>query len=136
MVRISGIELKDQHIVQYALTGLYGIGVNNSRRILTDAKIDITKRVKDLTEDEVKRIQKVLEKGYTVEGDLRRAIHDNIQRLKTIGSYRGSRHTHGLPSRGQRTRSNARTKRGSRKTVGAMKKEDRVKMDQPATQTK
>jgi len=87
--------------------------------------------LKTLTDEEVNRIAKIIEKGYTVEGDLRRQVQDNIKRLMEIHSYRGSRHAKNLPSRGQRTRSNARTRRGKRVTIGAMKKDDRVKLDAP-----
>ena len=131
MVRISGIDLQDQHIVHFALTKLYGLGRRNTLVILEQAGITATKRVKDLTEPEISRIQKIIDKNYVIEGDLRRKISEHIKRLKVIGSYRGLRHGKGLPVRGQRTRSNARTRRGKRKTVGAMKKDDRAKMDTP-----
>ena len=98
------------------------------------AQVPAGKRVKDLTEEEVKTIQHIIDTGYMVEGDLRRNISDTINRLRVIGTYRGRRHAAGLPSRGQRTRSNARTRRGKRKTVGAMKKDDRAKVETPVKQ--
>lgn len=129
MVRISGISLPDQRIIGYALTIVYGIGPKNALRVLNEAHISEQKRVKDLTEEEVKAIQRIIDSSYIVEGDLRRNIADTINRLRVIGTYRGRRHAAGLPSRGQRTRSNARTRRGKRKTVGAMKKDDRAKVE-------
>lgn len=129
MVRISGISLPDQRIIGYALTIVYGIGPKNALHVLKEAHISEQKRVKDLTEEEVKAIQRIIDSSYIVEGDLRRNIADTINRLRVIGTYRGRRHAAGLPSRGQRTRSNARTRRGKRKTVGAMKKDDRAKVE-------
>ncbi len=126
-MRISGITLLDEKRIDIALTYLYGIGRNNVYEILKKAEIDPSKRVKVLSEDEQKRIQNVVEK-YKTEGDLRVEISGNIKRLKEIGAYRGTRHSKSLPVRGQRTRSNARTKRGKRVTIGAIKKEDAVKM--------
>ena len=121
-MRISGIDLPDQSLIWASLTRLYGVGQRNVKQVLVKAKVDITKRTKDLTAEEISRISKVLEE-YKIEGDLRREVSENIKRLKEIGSYRGSRHTKGLPSRGQRTKTNARTKRGKRMTIGALKKE-------------
>ncbi|MDP3954790.1 MAG: 30S ribosomal protein S13 [bacterium] len=125
-MRISGIDLPDQKLIWVSLTRLYGVGPNNVKVVLAKAKVEITKRSKDLTAEEIARISKVLEE-YKIEGDLRREVSENIKRLKEIGSYRGSRHTKGLPSRGQRTRTNARTKRGKRMTIGALKKEAMAK---------
>ncbi len=122
MARISGIDLQDNWKVDYALTKLRGLGWSLSGKIMQAAKIDSKKRVSDLSTDEVAKIQTEIEK-YSVEGDLLRQVRANVQRLQVIGSYRGSRHSHNLPSRGQRTRTNGRTKRGKRKTVGAFKKE-------------
>jgi len=122
MSRIAGIDLQDNWKVDYALTKIKGLGWSLSRKIMKESGTDIKKRVSDLTSDEVAKITTELEK-YMIEGDLVRAVRGNIQRLQVIGSYRGSRHTKGLPSRGQRTKTNARTKRGKRKTVGAFKKE-------------
>lgn len=132
MVRISGVDLKDNKKVQYALTDIYGIGKEKAFQVIEKAKIDIAKKVNQLKEDEISKIQQIIDKEFMVEGDLRREIEENIKRLRVIGSYRGSRHVRGLPARGQRTRSNARTKRGKRKTVGALKKEERAKTEQPA----
>lgn len=129
MVRISGTDLPDQGVVQYALTKLYGIGKNNALVVLEKANITPFKRVKELTEQEVSKIQQIIDKDFVVEGDLRRSIGEHIKRLRVIGSYRGNRHAKGLPVRGQRTKSNARTRRGKRKTVGALKKDDRAKVD-------
>ncbi len=130
MVRLLGITLPDQKKIDYALTLLYGIGWTTSKDLLSKSGVDANKRVKEVTEEEFKKILGVLEKGQKVEGDLREELNGNIKRLREIGSYRGMRHAHGLPSRGQRTRSNARTKRGKRKTVGALKKEVWAKMEQ------
>ncbi|MFH1841018.1 MAG: 30S ribosomal protein S13 [Candidatus Shapirobacteria bacterium] len=127
MARIAGIDLNNDKRIDIALTALYGIGRQNVKSILFQAKIGGEKRVKSLTAIEINRIQKVVD-TVRVEGSLRVKVAEDIKRLKMIGSYRGMRHTHGLPARGQRTRSNARTKRGRRKTVGALKKEDAAKM--------
>ncbi len=127
MARIAGIDLQDSWKVDFALTKIRGLGWSLSRRIMADAKVDDKKRVSDLTADDVAKISTELEK-YTIEGDLVRVVRGNVQRLQVIGSYRGVRHTKGLPVRGQRTRTNARTKRGKRKTVGAFKKEILSKM--------
>ncbi len=135
MARILGVNLPDNKRIDYALTLIYGVGWTSSKRILGEAKIEVNKKVSQLNEDDFKRIIVILEKGHKVEGDLREEINDNIKRLREIGSYRGIRHTRGLPVRGQRTRSNARTKRGKRKTVGALKKEVWAKMEQAKTQT-
>lgn len=127
-MRISGVTIPDEKRVDISLTYLYGIGRSNVRNVLEVAKIDAAKRVKDLTEEEQRQIGKALE-GIKIEGDLRADVTANIKRLKEIGSYRGLRHIHNLPSRGQRTRSNARTKRGKRMTIGAIKKELAAKME-------
>ena len=128
MARISGIELSDKWRVDYALTKLKGLGWAKSAIVLSEAGIKETTRVKDLTTEDVAKITAALEK-HMVEGDLVRNIRENIQRLREIGAYRGVRHTRGLPVRGQRTKSNARTKRGKRKTVGAFKKEMLAKVE-------
>ncbi len=122
MTRISGIELPNDKKVFIGLTYLYGIGPTNVKQVLSQANIDGDKRMKELTDQEISRIIKALE-TISTEGDLRREVGNNIQLLKDIGAYRGSRHAHGLPARGQRTRSNARTKRGKRVTIGAVKKD-------------
>lgn len=134
MARLLGITLPDDKRIEYALTLLYGIGWTSAGKILDQVGIDHHKRVNELSEDEFKKITAVIEKGYKVEGDLKEEINENIKHLKEIGSYRGTRHTRGLPVRGQRTRSNARTKRGKRKTVGALRKEVWAKMEQNKTQ--
>jgi small subunit ribosomal protein S13 len=126
-MRISGMNLPDEKRVDIGLTYLFGVGRGNVEEILKKSQIDPSTRMKALSEDEQKRLQKVLE-AYKIEGDLRVEIQGNIKRLKEIGAYRGTRHTKNLPSKGQRTKSNARTKRGKRLTIGAIKKEDAVKM--------
>jgi small subunit ribosomal protein S13 len=131
-MRIVGINIPDEKRVDISLTYLYGIGRTNVKKVLADAKIDPTKRVKDISEDEFGRIQKALD-TIKVEGDLRAEVNGNIKRLREIGSYRGLRHARGLPARGQRTRSNARTKRGKRVTIGAIKKEVVAKMEAAAS---
>ncbi len=135
MARLLGITLPDDKRIEYALTLLYGIGWTSSEKILKQVGIDLHKRVKDLSEDDLKKITAIIEKGYKVEGDLKEQINENVKRLREIGSYRGVRHVKGLPVRGQRTRSNARTKRGKRKTVGALRKEVWAKLEQNKTQT-
>ena len=127
MVRILGIQLPAGKRMEFALTYLYGIGPARSREILKEVGIDINKRSDVLTEDEANRIKEVIEKGYRVEGDLRREISTNIKRLKEIGSYRGDRHKKNLPVRGQTTKTNARTKRGKRVTVGSGRKKSAEK---------
>lgn len=126
-MRIAGINLPDEKRVDIGLSYLFGVGRKNVVSILKKAEVDASKRIKVLTEDEQKRIQKVLE-TYKLEGDLKVEIQGNIKRLKEVGSYRGTRHSKGLPARGQRTKSNARTKRGKRVTIGAIKKEVAAKM--------
>jgi len=122
MARIAGLELDDNWKVEFALTRVKGIGWPLAGKIIESLKIERSKRMKDLTPDEISKIAAELEK-YETEGDLFRKVRANITRLQTIGSYRGSRHSKNLPVRGQRTRVNARTKRGKRKTIGAFKKE-------------
>jgi len=123
MPRIAGVEIPEEKRVDIGLTAIYGIGRSNVMEILESTKIDPATRVKNLTDSEVSRIQKVVDKLPT-EGTLRKQLAENIKRLKSIGSYRGLRHSQNLPARGQRTRSNARTKRGKRATIGAMRKKD------------
>lgn len=127
MARIAGIELPQDKRIDFALTRLYGVGWSLSEKILDQAKIDPGKRTKDLTEEETGTLNKLVEQ-YSIEGDLKREIRQNIQRLKDVGTYRGLRHGKNLPLRGQRTKTNARTKRGKRKTVGAFRKEALTKM--------
>lgn len=124
-----GVVLPDDKKIDFALTLIYGLGWTTAEKILKQTNIDAHKRVKDLSEDELKHITLLVEKNYKVEGDLREEISDNLKRLRDIGSYRGIRHVRGLPVRGQRTRSNARTKRGKRKTVGALRKEAWAKLE-------
>ena len=122
MARISGIELNDKWRIDYALTRIKGIGWAMSTKILDLLKFDTSTRVKDISAEDINKITGKIEE-YPTEGDLVRRVKANINRLQAIGSYRGTRHTRGLPVRGQRTKTNARTKRGKRKTVGAFKKE-------------
>jgi len=129
MARISGVDLPNEKRLDIALTYLYGVGRTNVVAILKKAELDPSRRFKTLTDDEVSKLTKIIEKETAVEGDLRRAVGDNIKRLIEIKAYRGIRHARRLPSRGQRTRTNARTKRGKRLTVGALKKDDRAKTD-------
>ncbi len=117
MARIAGVDLPKGKRIEIALTYLYGIGPAVSRRIMEQTRVNPDIKVKDLTDDEVGRIREAIDKGYKVEGDLRKEVNFNIKRLIDIGSYRGLRHRRGLPVRGQRTKTNARTKRGARKTV-------------------
>ena len=128
--RISGVELQDNWKVDYALTKIKGIGWSLSGEVLKALKIENTKRVSELTSKEVSKIASKMEE-YPIEGDLTRQVRENLARLKQTGSYRGVRHSRALPVRGQRTKTNARTKRGKRKTVGAFKKEALVKMQKP-----
>lgn len=126
-MRISGVTIPEEKKLEISLAYIYGVGRSNVHKILEIAKVDGAKRVNTLTEEEQKRIQQALE-GYKIEGDLRTEVNGNIRRLKDIGAYRGMRHAKNLPARGQRTRSNARTKRGKRVTIGAIKKEVATKM--------
>ncbi len=132
MALISGIELPAEKRIDIALTKIYGIGRKNVVGILEKAKVVASQKVKDLSEETTRAIQKAIE-GLKLEGDLRAEVNDNIQRLKRIGSYKGLRHIRNLPVYGQRTRSNARTKRGRRTTIGALKKEAFEKMQQQTT---
>ncbi len=132
-MRISGIDRKDQKRIEAALPYIYGVGRSNVKTILQQAGISPNKRTKDLTEGEVGKIQKILETIRT-EGELRREVQQNISRLKEIGAYRGARHTRNLPARGQRTKTNARTKRGKRVTIGTVRKDVVTKMGTAKTQ--
>ena len=122
MARISGVTIPSEKQVQIALTYVFGVGSKTAKTILEVAKIDPTTRVKQLTDDEIGRIQGVIDNQFTVEGDLQRIVSTNIKRLKDINSYRGLRHKANLPSRGQRTRTNGRTRRGKKVTVGGTAK--------------
>lgn len=127
MARIAGIELQDNIRIDYGLTRIKGLGWTLSRKILKSIKIPSEKRIKDLSSDEISKISGELE-NFLIEGELAGKTRENITRLQRVGSYRGLRHSRSLPTRGQRTRTNARTKRGKRKTVGAFKKEVLTKM--------
>lgn len=120
MPRILGIDLPKEKRIEASLPYLFGIGPATSRRILQEAQIDPNRRAKDLSDEEVSRITSIIQKGYRTEGDLRRDVNQNIKRLIDIGSYRGLRHRKGLPSRGQRTKTNARTRKGRKAMVGGM----------------
>ncbi len=122
MARISGVDLPKEKRVEVGLTYIYGIGLASSQKILEKAGISPDVRVKDLTDDDISKIRKVIDESYTVEGDLRRDVALNIKRLTEIGCYRGIRHRRGLPVRGQRTKTNARTRKGPRKVVSRSKK--------------
>jgi len=132
MARIVGVNIPDAKRVEIGLTYIYGIGQCLANRILESVQINPDTRVKDLTPEEVTRISNIIQKNYRIEGDLRKETTDNIRRLIDIKSYRGIRHRRKLPVRGQRTRTNARTKRGARRTVGAVKAE--IKMDRERRQ--
>ena len=122
MARISGVDLPREKRVEIGLTYIYGIGRTSADKILAAANVNPDTRVRDLTDEEVRRISEIINADYTVEGDLRREIAMNIKRLQEIGCYRGIRHRNGLPVRGQKTKTNARTRKGPRKTVANKKK--------------
>ena len=122
MARISGVDLPRDKRVEIGLTYIYGIGLSTSKKILADTGVDPDTRVKDLTDDEVRKISDIINESLTVEGDLRRETALNIKRLQDIGCYRGIRHRKGLPVRGQNTKNNARTRKGPKKTVANKKK--------------
>jgi len=122
MARISGVDLPREKRVEIGLTYIYGIGLPSSQRILKEANVNPDTRVRDLTDDEVKRISEIINETQMVEGDLRREIALNIKRLQEIGCYRGIRHRKGLPVRGQKTKTNARTRKGPKRTVANKKK--------------
>ncbi len=127
MVRILGIQLPANKRIEVALTYLYGVGLSRSREVLVAANVDANKRTDVVTEEEANRIKEIIEKNYNVEGDLRREVSTNIKRLKDIGSYRGDRHKKNLPARGQTSKTNARTKRGKRVTMGSGRKKSSEK---------
>ncbi len=122
MARIAGVDLPRDKRIEYALTYIYGIGLPSAQKIVADAKIEPTTRVRDLTEAETSKVRELLEKDYRVEGDLRREFGLSIRRLQEIGCYRGLRHRRGLPVRGQRTKTNARIRKGPKRTVAGKKK--------------
>jgi len=123
MARIEGVNLPDNKRIEYGLTYIFGIGLTLSRKILSKLQVNIDKRVKDLSNEEIAMIQKEISDRYVVEGELRKEITMNVKRLQEIGSYRGVRHKKGLPVRGQRTKTNARTRKGPRKAPIANKKQ-------------
>jgi small subunit ribosomal protein S13 len=125
MARIAGVDIPREKRVEYALPYIYGIGLATSQQILARTGIDPSTRVRDLTDDEVGRLRDIIEKEMRVEGDLRREVALNIKRLIDIGSYRGLRHRRGMPLRGQRTKTNARTRRGPKRAIGLKKKATR-----------
>lgn len=127
MARIAGHELNDKDRVLYSLTTIKGIGMSLSKKVMQEAGLPPEKRVRDLTPENISKITEAIEK-YPIEGDLVRQVRSNVARLQQIGSFRGLRHSRNLPARGQRTRHNARTKRGKRKTIGAFKKEALAKV--------
>ncbi|RME50121.1 MAG: 30S ribosomal protein S13 [Caldilineae bacterium] len=122
MARIAGVDIPPNKRVEISLTYIYGIGRHTSQRILREAGIDFDTRVKDLSDAEITRLREIIDKNYRIEGDLRREVAMNIKRLQEIGCYRGLRHRRNLPVHGQRTRTNARTRRGARKTVAGKKR--------------
>ena len=122
MARVAGIDIPDGQRLDYSLRRIYGIGPLIAREVVTKARVEGNPRVRDLSDEELARIRETIDRDYQVEGDLRREVNGNIRRLIDIGSYRGLRHRRGLPLRGQRTRTNARTKRGARKTVAGRRR--------------
>ena len=122
MARIAGIDIPREKRVEVSLTYIYGIGLPTSQKILAQANINADTRVRDLTDDQVTRLREIIDRRYKVEGDLRREVALNIKRLQEIGSYRGLRHRRNLPARGQRTKTNARQRRGPKRTVGVRRK--------------
>jgi len=135
MTRISGVDIPNEKRLDIGLTYLYGIGRSNVELLLKEVQMEPNRRVKTLTDEEISKIAKAIDKNFLVEGNLRQNVSGNIKRLKEIGAYRGTRHARNLPTRGQRTKSNARTKRGKRSTVGAQKKDDRMKQTETKTET-
>ncbi len=122
MARISGVDIPRDKKVQWSLQYIYGIGNTTAAKICAQAQVNVDTRVRELTDDEVTRLREIIDREYVVEGDLRREVRQNIQRLIEINSYRGVRHRRGLPVRGQRTRTNARTRRGPRRTVAGKRR--------------
>ncbi len=132
MPRLAGIDIPDNKKIRISLRYLYGIGPKTAEEVIAEANIDGDKRAKDLTSEEIGRLNRSIEK-YNVEGNLRRLIRENVDRLKRIGSYRGLRHRMGLPTRGQRTRSNARTRKGRKRVaIGSLTKEQAAKLETAA----
>lgn len=129
MARIAGVDLPKDKRVEIALMYIYGIGLPLSKKVLKEAEVNPDTRIKNLTEEEINRIKSIITRDYQVEGTLRREVANNVKRLIEIGSYRGYRHKRNLPVHGQRTKTNARTKRGARRTVGAVKAKDEAKKE-------
>ena len=127
MARIAGVDLPPNKRVEIALTYIYGIGRTNASKILAAAGVDVATKVRDLNDDETNKIRKIIEEGHRVEGDLRKEVSFNIKRLMEVGSYRGLRHRRGLPVRGQRTHTNARTRKGPRRGAVSVKKKATAK---------
>ena len=126
MPKLMGIDIPGKKRIEYSLKYIYGIGLSRAQLIIKQANVDPNKRADDLTGDEITKITNILQKGYMLEGDLRREASQNVRRLMSIGCYRGLRHRKGLPVRGQRTHTNARTRKGPRKTVGVVRGESRA----------
>ena len=122
MARISGVDIPDDKRPEYALRYIYGIGATRAKDIVNKAQVDPTKRMRELSEVDITRLREVIDREYMVEGDLRREVRSNVQRLIDINCYRGMRHRRNLPLRGQRTKTNARTRRGTRKTVAGRRR--------------
>lgn len=122
MARVAGVDIPDDKRSVISLTYIFGIGRTSAEKILVEAGIDPNKRVKDITEDELDKVRKIIDTDYTVEGTLRATVRMNVKRLMDIGCYRGLRHRHGMPVNGQRTKTNARTRKGSKRTVAGKKK--------------
>jgi small subunit ribosomal protein S13 len=122
MARIAGVDLPRNKRIEYALKYIFGIGLTSAQKILKEAEINFDTRAKDLTEDEISKIKEIIDKNYKVEGELRSEVTASIKRLMDIGSYKGLRHRRGLPVNGQRTKTNARTRKGPKRTVGAKRK--------------
>lgn len=129
MIRLGGHNLPDHHRIEFALTSIYGIGWKRARDILATVRLSSDMKVADLSDEQVQMLQAALS-TYKIEGDLREEVSDNVKRMREIGAYRGTRHARGLPAHGQRTRSNGRTRRGKKKTVGSFTKEDLARQQQ------
>jgi len=125
MARIAGVDLPRNKRIEYALKYIFGIGLTSAQKILKEAEINFDTRAKDLTEDEISKIKEIIDKNYKVEGELRSEVTASIKRLMDIGSYKGLRHRRGLPVNGQRTKTNARTRKGPKRTVGAKRKKSK-----------
>ena len=127
MARIAGVNIPEEKRIEASLQYVYGIGLTRAQKILADTRIDPSKRTKDLSEDDLSKLREYITKNFTIEGDLRREVSINVNRLKAINTYRGMRHKNGLPVRGQRTKTNSRTKRGKKVSVGSGRKKSAAK---------